>query len=190
MPLLRVRLLCYLELMPDYQNMSWLEALRYAKDVSGLTAEEIATRMGVKPSIVRRYLQNAEGYAPGLDKLPALCSALGNTVLLQWLTAQLEPADVEVLPARDRAEVLTAVASASAALGDVQRRLVETAQAGIDPACARELRSMLLEVILECQRSQSMLLAQAQARDRTEVEVLFSIKPERRSAPWWKFWER
>ena len=176
--------------MPDYQNMSWLEALRYAKDVSGLTAEEIATRMGVKPSIVRRYLQHAEGYAPGLDRLPALCAALGNTVLLQWLSAQVEPADAEVLPARDRAEVLTAVAAASAALGDVQRRLVETAQTGIDPVCARELRSMLLEVILECQRSQSMLLAQAQARDRTETEVLFSLKSERPSAPWWKFWER
>ncbi len=79
LPLLRGHLLCYPEPMPDYQNMSWLEALRYAKDVSGLTAEEIATRMGVKPSIVRRYLQHAEGYAPGLDRLPALCAALGNT---------------------------------------------------------------------------------------------------------------
>lgn len=62
--------------MPDYQNMSWLDALRHAKDVSGLTAEEIAARIGVKPSIVRRYLQNADGYAPGLDKLPALCLAM------------------------------------------------------------------------------------------------------------------
>ena len=92
--------------------MSWLEALRYAKDISGLTAEEIAARMFVKPSIVRRYLQNADGYAPGLDKLPALCTAMDNAVLLEWLEAQLERQPEDVPPARSRAEVLTAVAPA------------------------------------------------------------------------------
>ena len=75
--------------MPDYQNMSWLEALRYAKDISGLTAEEIAARMFVKPSIVRRYLQNADGYAPGLDKLPALCTAMDNAVCCNGLRHSL-----------------------------------------------------------------------------------------------------
>ena len=74
--------------MPDYQNMSWLEALR-------------------------RYLQNADGYAPGLDKLPALCTAMDNAVLLEWLEAKLERQPEDVPPARSRAEVLTAMARAA-----------------------------------------------------------------------------
>lgn len=36
--------------MPDYQNMTATEAMRHAKDVSGLTAEEIGRAAGDKRS--------------------------------------------------------------------------------------------------------------------------------------------
>ncbi|HIX40245.1 MAG TPA: helix-turn-helix domain-containing protein [Candidatus Desulfovibrio intestinigallinarum] len=177
--------------MPDYENMSWLEALQYAKEISGLTAEEIASRMFVKPSVVRRYLKNDGGYAPGLDKIPLLCLAMNNGVLLNWIEAQIRICSISIPPAKDRAEVLTAVAEASAALGDVQRRLVETAETGIDPVCARELRSLLEDVILVCQRCQLMLHTLAQKRYRTDCEPLCSLAdPKKQRIPWWKFWKR
>ncbi|WP_300806840.1 helix-turn-helix transcriptional regulator [uncultured Desulfovibrio sp.] len=84
--------------MPDYENMSWLEALQYAKEISGLTAEEIASRMFVKPSVVRRYLKNDGGYAPGLDKIPLLCLAMNNGVLLNWIEAQIRICSISIPP--------------------------------------------------------------------------------------------
>ena len=76
--------------MPDYKNMTAVEALRHAKEVSGLTAEEIASRMGVTPRIVRSYLDRGADYEPGLGKIPGLCRAMGNRVLLDWIAANLE----------------------------------------------------------------------------------------------------
>ena len=172
--------------MPDYQNMSWLEALRYAKDISGLTAEEIAARMFVKPSIVRRYLQNADGYAPGLDKLPALCTAMDNAVLLEWLEAQLERQPEDVPPARCRAEVLTAVARVAASLGDVQRRLADSEGQGIDPACARDVRGLVGDVIEDCRVVMAKLAEQASHADITEADPLPSLRLVKKS--WWRFW--
>ena len=174
--------------MPDYQTMSWLEALRYAKDISGLTAEEIAARMFVKPSIVRRYLQNADGYAPGLDKLPALCTAMDNAVLLEWLEAQLERQPEDVPPARSRAEVLTAMARAAASMGDVQRRLADSEGGGIDPACARDVRSLIQDVIEDCRYARAMLAEQASHADITECMPLASLRPVKKR--WWRFWGR
>ena len=38
--------------MPDYQNMTATEAIRHAKDVSGLTAEEIGMAAGVSAATI------------------------------------------------------------------------------------------------------------------------------------------
>ena len=40
--------------MPDYKNMSAKEALREAKDASGMTAEELARGLGISASHMRR----------------------------------------------------------------------------------------------------------------------------------------
>lgn len=62
--------------MPDYETMSAQDALLHAKDVSGLTADEIARRAGVSPHILRRYFKATEPeYLPGLERIPALCRA-------------------------------------------------------------------------------------------------------------------
>lgn len=183
--------------MPDYETMSAQDALLHAKDVSGLTVDEIARRAGISPHILRRYFKLTEPeYLPGLERIPALCRATGNLVLLHWLEAQCAPLRPAVPRAGSRADVLTAVARAGASLGDVQRSLADSEGNGITPACARELRGLLRDVITDCERAQSMLHAQASARDMTEAEPLFSLEQGCETAaaqtrrPWWRFWER
>lgn len=96
--------------MPDYKNMSAKEALREAKDASGMTAEEIARGLGISASHMRRYLDAGDSYFPSLSTIPALCTVMRNTILLQWLEAQTAPeAPVPVSPAESRADVLTSV---------------------------------------------------------------------------------
>lgn len=172
--------------MPDYPTMTATEAIRHAKDVSGMTADEIAAAAGIRPAAVRRYLaMDSDDYFPGLDKIPALCRAMHNDVLLQWLQAQIASRKL-TKQAASRAEVLTAAARAAASLGDVQRTLADTADSGITPFRARELRSQLRDVVLDCQHLQDMLLELASASDITEAEPLFSLRQEPATPPWWK----
>lgn len=168
--------------MPDYQNMTAIEAVRHAKAVSGMTVEQIAKAADIPVQVMRRYLERDTGYSPGLYRIPALCRAMGNVVLVQWIEAQL---DVPKAPAaRTRAEVLTAVARAAASMGDVQRALADSERRGIDPACARDVRSQLAEVVAECRHAQAMLAQQASCRDITEAEPLACVR--RRPLPWWR----
>ena len=172
--------------MPDYRNMTAIDTLRYAKEVSGLTVEEIASRMGATPRVVRSYF-GRDGYEPGLGKIPGLCKAMGNRILLDWIAANLQE-EFEVSAASSRADVLTSVARVTASIGDVQRCLADSEGHGIDPACAREIRSLLSEVIAECRVAQSGLRELAAARDVRDIAPLCSLKQKPRR-PWWRFWE-
>lgn len=168
--------------MSDYKNMSAKEALREAKDASGMTAEEIASGLGISASHMRRYLDAGDSYFPSLSMIPALCKVMRNTILLQWLEAQTTPeAPIPVSPAESRADVLTSVASAGAALGTVQGML--SGVKIIHPANAREIRSALGDVITACRRVQVQLQPVASARDR--AECLACEKPEPKRS-WWK----
>lgn len=88
--------------MPDYRNMTAVEALREAKDASGMTAEAIAAGVGISASHLRRYLDPNDNYAPSLAIIPALCRTMRNTVMLQWLEAQIVADDTPVTPAATR----------------------------------------------------------------------------------------
>lgn len=170
--------------MPDYKNMSAKEALREAKDASGMTAEEIARGLGISASHMRRYLDAGDSYFPSLGMIPALCKVMRNTILLQWLEAQTAPeAPISVSPAESRADVLTSVASAGAALGTVQGML--SGVKIIHPANAREIRSALGDVITACRRVQTQLQPVAASRDH--AECLACAKPETRKTWWEKF---
>lgn len=171
--------------MPDYQNMSAIEAVRHAKAVSGMTVEQIARAANMPVSTIRRYMEREGGYLPSLERIPVLCRALGNVVLVQWIEAQLDVQ--EAPPARSRAEVLTAMARAAACMGDAQRAIADSEGRGIDPACARDVRSLLGDVIAECRHAQASLAEQASYRDMTEVAPLASVR--RKAEPWWRrFW--
>lgn len=106
--------------MADYKNMTAIEALREAKDASGMTAESIAQGVGITATHLRRYLDPNDNYAPSLHVIPVLCRVMRNTILLQWLEAQIVADDTPVTPAATRADVLTAVARAGSALGEVR----------------------------------------------------------------------
>ena len=160
--------------MPDYRNMTAIEALRYAKEQSGKTAEEIAGAFGAGTAVVTRYFRQADSYGPSLDKLPGLCKALGNTILVDWLRAQTQETD-DMPAAQSRAEVLTAVARATTALGEVSRLLVETEHGGIGQEQARAIRSGLEDVKLACSVTQGMLDDLASS-EKSEVHVLASCR--------------
>ena len=81
--------------MPEYRNMTAKEAIRAAKEESGLTIEQIARRLNVSTSVIKRYLKEDDVYSPRLDMLPRLCVVLGNTVLLDWMAGQIRRDDDE-----------------------------------------------------------------------------------------------
>ena len=81
--------------MLNYKKMTAKEAIRAAKEESGLTAEQIARRLNVSTSVIRRYLKEDDNYFPGLEMLPRLCLVLGNSLLLDWATAQIKQEDDE-----------------------------------------------------------------------------------------------
>ncbi|MCR5257646.1 MAG: helix-turn-helix transcriptional regulator [Desulfovibrio sp.] len=149
--------------MPDYRNMTAVDAVRHAKDLSGMTAEEIATASGLGVASVTRYFRQGEDYGPSLKNIPVLCRAMGNTALVDWLLAQTGR-DAPVEPAKNRAEVLTSVARAAAALGDASRILAGTERGGIDVAKAREIRAALEEVKVACVHVQGQLQTLASSK--------------------------
>ena len=185
--------------MPDYRNMNAVEAFREAKDASGMTAEAIAHGVGISATHLRRYLDPNDNYAPSLNLIPGLCRVMRNTILLQWIEAQIAVDDTPVTPAATRADVLTAVARAGSALGNVQR-IVAEAQV-LYPCTAREIRSGLGDVIAACRSAQAGLQPLAERRDR-EVALASFVSgaagepvamPEPLTGqcavrPWWKFW--
>ena len=179
--------------MPDYETISATEAMRLAKDVSGMTVEEISKASKIPAGIIRQYLERDGGYNPAIDKIPTLCRVMGNNILLSWIQAQAGTrARCDIPPATSRAEVLTAVARVSATLGDAQRRLADSELSGIDPECARDVRGLMNDVIEDCRVVMAKLLPIAQFRDRTKCYPLLS---KARSGseifgrkPWWRFW--
>lgn len=58
--------------MADLKNMTGTEAFQLAKDESALTIEEIAERLTVSPSVIKRYLNAGDNYLPqpGNDTAP------------------------------------------------------------------------------------------------------------------------
>lgn len=183
----------------DLRNMTATEALRAAKDASGLSVDELHRRTGISAHVLTQYFRNQDGYLPALDKVPALCRATGNTLLLQWLELQVATDDTPVTPAATRADVLTAVARAGSALGEVQR-IVAEAQF-LYPCTAREIRSGLGDVIAACRSAQAGLQPLAEQRDsgvslasfsggeQEPVEMPTPLTGECRK-PWWKVWDR
>lgn len=69
--------------MLDFKNVSATEALRYAKELSGLSAKELAEKTGISTGILNRYLNQNDEYSPSLEILPTLCIALENDILIQ-----------------------------------------------------------------------------------------------------------
>ena len=146
--------------MADLKNMTGTEAFQLAKDESALTIEEIAERLTVSPSVIKRYLNAGDNYLPSLEMIPRLCSTLGNNILLRWLEAQVEAEENAVPPAQNRTEVLTSVAETQV----------------IVPHNARKLRSALNDVITECRVAKESLQPLAARKDLAECTHILCMK--------------
>ena len=66
------------------------EALDAAKQRSGLTNEAIANRSSLSTAAVSRYFNKYDDYTPSPELIPLLCRALGNTIIADWIAAQVE----------------------------------------------------------------------------------------------------
>lgn len=184
----------------DLRNMTATEALRAAKDASGLSVDELHRRTGISTHVLTQYFRNQDGYLPALDKVPSLCRATGNTLLLQWLEAQLASDGYAATPlVPTRTDMLTAVARVGSAFGDVQRLAAEAQM--LYPCTAREIRSALGDVIAACRNAQTDLQPLAEQRDpRMALASLVSageskkklveMPVPKRDRSRWAFWRR
>ena len=166
--------------MPDFVNMTSVEALRYAKQESGKTAEEIADACGISTSVVSRYLRMENNYSPSLEILPKLCAAMGNTVILDWLTAQTGK-KTHIEPAKSRAEVFTSVSRAMVALGEVSKILIATDGCGINSDRAKDIRGAIEEVKKACEIVQGQLQSLAASPPRESIVLYQSALPSKKS---------
>mgnify|MGYP003621271878 CR=1 FL=1 len=73
----------------NLHHSTFKQALVYAKALSGMTNEDISEASGINGSQVSRYFQEHDAYAPAPYLLPLFCRVLGNTVLVDWLNAQV-----------------------------------------------------------------------------------------------------
>ncbi len=75
----------------DLKSRTAKQALGLAKGLSGKNNEILAEEMGQDVSTVKRYFnENDLDYYPSLPRLPRLCKALENSILLDWIGEQLE----------------------------------------------------------------------------------------------------
>lgn len=153
--------------MLNYKKMTAKEAIRAAKEESGLTAEQIARRLNVSTSVIRRYLKEDDNYFPGLEMLPRLCLVLGNSLLLDWATAQIKQEDDE-----QREKMLASLTSAINVLEEARFLItkVETLTCWEE----EEIQAALDEADLECNRIRD-LLPQKKMRLRQKEKFLVPI---------------
>lgn len=97
----------------DFMHMTAKQALVLAKDASGLTNAQIANRTAIGPEAVQRYFSEFDDYFPAIKHVPALCRALGNTIIFDWLRAQM----ADMLPSEDPMDSVAAVAQTAVTLG-------------------------------------------------------------------------
>ncbi|WP_302981629.1 helix-turn-helix domain-containing protein [Bilophila wadsworthia] len=74
----------------NLRHMGFNEALDAAKQRSGLTNEAIANRSSLSTAAVSRYFNKYDDYTPSPELIPVLCRALGNTIIADWIAAQVE----------------------------------------------------------------------------------------------------
>ncbi|MFP4284154.1 MAG: hypothetical protein ACLFQG_01265 [Desulfovermiculus sp.] len=131
----------------DLVRLTAKQALGLAKGISGKTNEEIAEDVGQDYSSVKRYfLESDSGYYPSLMRLPRLCEALGNTVLIDWLQAQLDenphPGGID-----SENDLLRRMGHLSSELGRVHQAVEEALDGpGTDIFSAKRLFSGLIEL--------------------------------------------
>ncbi len=71
----------------DLTRLTFPAAMSLALGQSRLSRDDVATAMGWSPSQAYRFFNEGDNYWPSLPSVPRLCSVLGNTIILQWMSA-------------------------------------------------------------------------------------------------------
>ncbi len=159
--------------MLAHKEMTAKEAVRAAKEESGLTTEQIARRLEVSTSVIKRYLKEDDAYFPRLDMLPRLCLALGNTLLLDWAEAQVGQGIED-----QKEDMLLFLANAIEVLEEMQLFIEKT-----DTFTRREeeeIHAALDEAGIECDRIRGFL----------PKRTYGCGKKHGIWCPLWKFWRK
>ena len=100
----------------NLRHMTAKQALCLAKGVSGLNNAEISERAEIGNAEVARFFKENDNYYPSLPKIPVLANAMGNTILHDWINAQVAELN-EVQPALTASHVSFLVLKAMSAVG-------------------------------------------------------------------------
>lgn len=102
----------------DMKVMPVGAAIQQAKLLSGMTLKQIAVRMEIHESVAKKLFAEHQDRLPDILEVVAICNALGNRFLLDWMLAQLEPA-VAILGGH--ISIPSQFCSLSAAFGELSR---------------------------------------------------------------------
>ena len=136
--------------MMNLKEMTVTEAVRTAKEISGKTGKEIADRMGISRGVITRYLKEDDDYSPRMGMIPALCHALENDIILQWLEVRIRE-----VRERRREKMLLHVAEMEKAFMGVKLLLVTEEEMGVENE--EEVHGLLDTILQECQRLNHLL---------------------------------
>ena len=154
--------------------MNGKEAIRLAKEVSGLMEGQIAAGLDVSVSVVKRYLKKDDAYFPSIEKIPRLCAVLGNTILLDWQMQQLE---------REKnscEDVLGVVPLAATTIMEAVEPLTEMPP-NVRRSRYEDISEALDEVLLQCTRIRAALpLGTVSKKKKSGIF----------SCPLWNFWNK
>ena len=136
--------------MRNLKEMTVTEAVRRAKEVSGKTKKEIAERLGISRGVITRYLKEEDDYSPRMGMIPALCHALENDIILQWMEVRIRE-DRE----RRKEKMVLHVAKMEKAFMGIKFLLAT--EEGMSVEDEEELYDLSDKIKQECQRLQHLL---------------------------------
>lgn len=136
--------------MMNLKEMTVTEAVRTAKEVSGKTKKEVADALGISRGVITRYLKEDDDYSPRMGMIPALCHALENDILLQWLEVRIR----EDRRAR-REKMLLHVGKMKKALEEATLILAVEEEMVVEDE--EEVHDLINKVERECQRLDYLL---------------------------------
>lgn len=134
----------------NLKEMTAKQAVRMAKEISGLTGKEVAGSLGVSQSIVKRYLKEDDAYFPRLEIIPDLCHVLGNDIIVQWLEARIK----QERESR-REKMLLHTAKMKKALKGIKLLLATEEEMAAEDE--EELHDLVTKIARECLRMDSLL---------------------------------
>lgn len=136
--------------MMNLKEMTVVEVVRTAKEVSGKTGKEIAERLGISRGVITRYLKEDDDYSPRMGMIPDLCDAFENDILLQWL-------EVRIRENRDRRKekMLLHVAKMEKAFMGI--KLLLASEAEMSKESEKEMHDLSDKIKRECQRLDHLL---------------------------------